>query len=55
MGANLRGARRVAQDDPRLTASAFAQEPLELVVPAGEEVRDWSDLQRIGFINHPDG
>lgn len=42
-------------DDPRLSVSAFAQEQLELVAPAGVEVRDWSDLQRIGFINHPDG
>ncbi|EHM01817.1 LysR substrate binding domain protein [Acetobacteraceae bacterium AT-5844] len=42
-------------DDPRLSAEPFAQEPLELVVPAGEEVRDWADLERLGFIDHPDG
>lgn len=41
--------------DPRLSASRFAEEPLELVVPAGERVTEWSDLERIGFIDHPDG
>ncbi|MDE1148164.1 MAG: LysR family transcriptional regulator [Azospirillaceae bacterium] len=42
-------------DDPRLSVSAFAEEPLELVVPAGVEVRGWADLERLGFIDHPDG
>lgn len=42
-------------DDPRLTASLFAEEPLELVVPAGIEVHDWAGLERLGFIDHPDG
>ncbi|CAG9194819.1 LysR family transcriptional regulator protein [Paraburkholderia sabiae] len=42
-------------DDARLASSKLAEEPLELVVPAGETVGDWSDLQRIGFIDHPDG
>jgi DNA-binding transcriptional LysR family regulator len=42
-------------DDPRITASVFTEESLELVVPTGEVVRDWSDLERIGFIDHPDG
>ncbi|MCQ4158665.1 LysR family transcriptional regulator [Roseomonas sp. GC11] len=42
-------------DDPRLEVAAFAQEPLELVVPAGEAVTGWADLQRLGFIDHPDG
>lgn len=42
-------------DDPRLAASAFGEEALELVVPAGAQVRDWDDLQRLGFIDHPDG
>ncbi|HTO62623.1 MAG TPA: LysR family transcriptional regulator [Bradyrhizobium sp.] len=42
-------------DDPRLTASRFTEEPLELVVPAHENVHDWSDLERLGFIDHPDG
>ncbi|WP_439858743.1 LysR family transcriptional regulator [Pseudomonas sp. MBLB4136] len=42
-------------DDPRLSVSRFAEEPLELVVPAGERVRDWRDLERLGFIDHPDG
>ncbi|MDR5759744.1 LysR family transcriptional regulator [Caballeronia sp. LZ035] len=42
-------------DDTRLTARRFLQEPLELVVPAGATVRAWSDLQALGFIDHPDG
>ncbi|MGA7776936.1 MAG: LysR family transcriptional regulator [Paraburkholderia sp.] len=42
-------------DDPRLTARHFTQEPLELIVPAQEDVRGWGDLERLGFIDHPDG
>jgi DNA-binding transcriptional LysR family regulator len=42
-------------DDPRLIAEPFAEEPLELVVPAGEKVECWEDLERLGFIDHPDG
>jgi DNA-binding transcriptional LysR family regulator len=42
-------------DDPRLAAEPFAEEPLELVVPAGEQVHGWADLERLGFIDHPDG
>jgi DNA-binding transcriptional LysR family regulator len=42
-------------DEPRLTADLFAEEPLELVAPAGQEIHDWSDLVRLGFIDHPDG
>ncbi|WP_374620721.1 LysR family transcriptional regulator [Pandoraea sp.] len=42
-------------DDPRLAATPFTQEPLELVVPAGEDVHQWEDLKRIGYIDHPDG
>ena len=42
-------------DDPRLSVSRFATEPLELVAPAGVTVQDWADLQRLGFIDHPDG
>ena len=42
-------------DDPRLTVSRFATEPLDLVAPAGVAVQEWSDLQRLGFIDHPDG
>lgn len=41
--------------DPRLAAEPFAEEPLELVVPAGEDVQSWADLERLGFIDHPDG
>ncbi|MGV6473445.1 LysR family transcriptional regulator [Azotobacter vinelandii] len=42
-------------DDPRIVAESFIEEPLELVVPAGEAVERWGDLQRLGFIDHPDG
>lgn len=42
-------------DDPRLAAQEFSEEPLELVVPAHEDVQAWSDLERLGFIDHPDG
>jgi DNA-binding transcriptional LysR family regulator len=42
-------------DDPRLIATPFSEEPLELVVPANEDAKDWSDLERLGFIDHPDG
>jgi len=42
-------------DDPRLAATPFTQEPLELVVPAGDDVYMWEDLKRIGYIDHPDG
>lgn len=41
--------------DPRLSATPFTQEKLELVVPAGEDVHTWADLERLGFIEHPDG
>ncbi|MCA3191994.1 MULTISPECIES: LysR family transcriptional regulator [unclassified Cupriavidus] len=42
-------------DDPRLTATPFSEEPLELVYPGAEHVVGWDDLQRIGFVDHPDG
>jgi DNA-binding transcriptional LysR family regulator len=42
-------------DDPRLSVSHFAEEPLELVVPKGALVTGWSDLEQLGFIDHPDG
>ncbi|MWL89891.1 LysR family transcriptional regulator [Cupriavidus sp. SW-Y-13] len=42
-------------DDSRLTATAFSEEPLELVYPAGEKVGSWEDLARMGFMDHPDG
>jgi DNA-binding transcriptional LysR family regulator len=42
-------------DDLRLTATHFAEEPLELVAPAGVPVQGWEDLERLGFIDHPDG
>ncbi|MDP9524323.1 LysR family transcriptional regulator [Pseudomonas putida] len=42
-------------DDPRLVATSFIEEQLELVVPAGATVEAWEDLKRLGFIDHPDG
>lgn len=42
-------------DDRRLKVSRFAEEPLDLVVPAGKTVQFWSDLEQLGFIDHPDG
>lgn len=42
-------------DDPRLGVTRFAEEPLELVAPAGARAGAWSDLERLGFIDHPDG
>jgi len=42
-------------DDRRLAVSRFAEEPLELVAPAGESIEQWADLERLGFIDHPDG
>ncbi len=42
-------------DDKRLAAQHFAEEPLELVVPAGYNVSGWHDLETLGFIDHPDG
>ncbi|WP_136247524.1 LysR family transcriptional regulator [Halomonas borealis] len=42
-------------EEPRLSVSLFAREALELVVPAWERVQDWEDLERLGFIDHPDG
>jgi DNA-binding transcriptional LysR family regulator len=41
--------------DARLTVTRFAEEPLELVAPAGESIKTWADLERLGFIDHPDG
>ncbi|MFT4174252.1 MAG: LysR family transcriptional regulator [Rhodocyclaceae bacterium] len=45
----------VRPDDPRFTASEFAEEVLELVVPTGTRIETWDDLVRLGFIEHPDG
>jgi DNA-binding transcriptional LysR family regulator len=42
-------------DDVRIAACQFAEEPLELVVPAGVEINSWQDLVKLGFIDHPDG
>lgn len=42
-------------DDPRMSASYFVEEPLELVVPTGREGQAWADLETLGFISHPDG
>ncbi len=45
----------VKPDEPRLQAERLTEERLELVVPVGAKVRDWSDLMALGFIDHPDG
>ncbi|PWW08270.1 LysR family transcriptional regulator [Mangrovibacter plantisponsor] len=42
-------------DTPSLNAEFFANEHLELIVPAGVSVQTWQDLEKLGFINHPDG
>lgn len=42
-------------DDPRLTATEFAQETLELIAPAGRTLCSWDELMSLGFIDHPDG
>lgn len=42
-------------DDPRLKVSRFCEEPLELVAPSAAAVNSWQDLERLGFIDHPDG
>lgn len=42
-------------DDKRLQAEKFAEEPLEMVVPAGVTLTSWQDLERLGYIDHPDG
>ncbi|WP_200859716.1 LysR family transcriptional regulator [Xanthomonas cassavae] len=34
-------------DDPRLTATSFIEEPLELVVPVDAAVAGWQDLERL--------
>ncbi|MCS6096320.1 LysR family transcriptional regulator [Shewanella baltica] len=41
--------------DPRIHSTHFTEEPLELVVPACHKQNEWVDLQRLGFISHPDG
>ena len=42
-------------DDRRLDVSRFTEEPLELVAPAGISIDKWADLEKLGFIDHPDG
>jgi len=42
-------------EEPRLAAEMIAEEPLELIYPAGRSIGSWQDLQQLGFINHPDG
>ncbi|MBK0052750.1 LysR family transcriptional regulator substrate-binding protein [Stenotrophomonas sp. S39] len=42
-------------DDPRLQAEPFTEEALELVVPRGACADSWADLQKLGFVDHPDG
>ncbi len=40
--------------EARLEQRELGSEPLCLVLPKGERA-DWNSLQRLGFINHPDG
>ena len=43
-------------DDPRVAAESSASEQLvELVVPAGMDVKNCADLEPPGAIDHPDG
>ncbi|GHB07593.1 LysR family transcriptional regulator [Salinicola rhizosphaerae] len=42
-------------EDQSLTATPFLEEALELVLPANADVSTWQDLERLGFIDHPDG
>ncbi|WP_226568711.1 LysR family transcriptional regulator [Mangrovibacter yixingensis] len=42
-------------DNPSLNNEFFANEHLELIVPAGVSVQTWQSLENLGFINHPDG
>ncbi|KKB64995.1 LysR family transcriptional regulator [Robbsia andropogonis] len=42
-------------DHTQIEARYFAQEPLELVVPAKADIGSWQDLAELGFIDHPDG
>ncbi len=46
---------RLKPSDPRIHSTHFTEEPLELVVPASYKQHEWADLQRLGFISHPDG
>ncbi|WP_049721760.1 LysR family transcriptional regulator [Gilvimarinus polysaccharolyticus] len=45
----------IKPDSTHLVAEHFAEEPLELIVPAGHNPQSWQDLQQLGFIDHPDG
>ncbi|WP_260924813.1 LysR family transcriptional regulator [Novosphingobium sp. 9] len=49
------GIASIRPDDPRLAATPFLEEPLELIVPVNEVAESWEDLRRIGMIDHPDG
>ncbi len=40
---------------PELSCKAFAEEPLYLVTPATITQPDWPTLERLGYIDHPDG
>jgi DNA-binding transcriptional LysR family regulator len=42
-------------DDPRIIATPFAEDTLELVAPANHHLCDWDALMELGFIDHPDG
>lgn len=42
-------------ENPYLHVSRFAEEPLDLIAPAGESAKRWTDLEYLDFIDHPDG
>lgn len=40
---------------PELSSQTFAEEPLYLVTPAEVQQPTWQTLERLGYIDHPDG
>ncbi|WP_210014398.1 LysR family transcriptional regulator [Pseudomonas palmensis] len=42
-------------DNDRIKAEKFAEEPLELILPAATRYAGYETLVELGFINHPDG
>ena len=42
-------------DEHNLEYKKFGEEEMLLIVPKGQKVRSFKDLQRIGAVNHPDG
>ena len=42
-------------DDHNLEYKRFGEEELLLIIPKGQKIRTFNDLQKIGAVNHPDG